>query len=262
MSTVNSPPFSARDVLASAWPLFQVSWPSCLPLAVIAVAASGSPQSAAIASGEARGFAHSGSWWGLYAASAALMLLCYGAMLLRQLALAESRALAPFDALRLAARRLPQSAATAALLLAPLGVVLALVPYNGLAAGLFAVPALALLAWLAFAWPAALLDSLGPVAALRQGAALVRGRLRPALAFIATALAGVLVFVMLAGIFLGVIMSIAGMQGPVGAVQLAVSRLLIAGVIAVPVVWLGATWVTAYRMLRGEFRPSAPSAGQ
>jgi hypothetical protein len=243
---VNAPagqprPLRPRDVFAAAWPLFQVSWPGCLPLALIGVAASGSPQAAKVSGGE---------WWGLYAASALLMLICYGGVLLRQLALSQGGVLPPFEALRLATRRLPQSAATAALLCAPLGAAVALATRGNAVALLLLVPGLALAAWLALAWPAALAEGLGPVAALRRGAALVRGQVLRMAGLVAAAFAAVLVFVLLAGILLGVVMSIAGMQGPTGALQLGVSRLLIAGLIAVPVVWLGAVWATVYGWLR------------
>jgi hypothetical protein len=230
-----------REALAAAWPLFQVSWPGCLPLALIGVAASGSPQAARL-SGP--------SWWGLYVASALLMLICYGGVLLRQLALADGRTLRPFDALRLATLRLPQSAATAALVGAPLALAVALVPWSPAAAAGLALAGLALALWLSLAWPVALAEGVGPVAAMRGAAGLVRGQVLRMAGLVGTAFAAVLVFVMLTGILLGIVMSLAGMQGPVGALQLGLSRLLIAGLIAVPVVWLGAVWVTAYRWLR------------
>jgi hypothetical protein len=231
----------ARDVLADAWPLFQIAWPGSLPLALIGVAASGSPQATKVTGGE---------WWGVYMASALLMLICYGGVLLHQLALAEGRALRPFDALRLATRRLPQSAATAAILCAPLAFAVTLAGWNRGLAALVALPGLVLAVWLALAWPAALAEGLGPVAALRRGAALVRGQVLRVAGLVGAAFAAVLVFVLLTGILLGVVMSIAGMRGPTGSLQLGASRLLIAGLIAVPVVWLGAVWVTAYCRLR------------
>jgi hypothetical protein len=256
MSTVSTVPLTGRNILAASWPLFQVSWLGCLPLALIGVAASGSPQAAAIAGGEARGLVHSGEWWGLYFASALLTLICHGGVVLRQFALAEGLMLTPFEALRGATRRLPQSAATAVLLLAPLAVAIGLAPQTRLAAGALLLAGGALLVWQAFAWPAALREGLTPIAALRRGATLVRGRVLSVAGIVGTAFAVVLVFVLLAGILLGIVMGIAGMKAPSGALQLGLSRLLIAALIAVPSVWLGAVWVTAYRQLAG--RPGQP----
>ncbi|MET0291758.1 MAG: hypothetical protein ABW136_05280 [Steroidobacteraceae bacterium] len=250
MSTVTPAPLAARTLLAAAWPLFQVSWPSCLPLALIGVAASGSPQAAAIAAGEPRGLVHSPEWWGLYLASAALMLICQGAMLLRQHALSERSSLSVFDALRLSGRRLPLHAITAVAVVLPLAVAIALVPINGIAAAVLAVAGLLLLVWQCFAWPVALLEGASPAAALHEGAALARGRWRELLMLVATAFSGVLVFVLLAGIGLGIVMSIAGMSPHPGSMMVGFSRFLLAGVIAIPVVWLGAVWVTAYRLVR------------
>lgn len=192
-------------------------------------------------------------------ASTVLVLMCQGAVVLRQWAMAAGQRLSPFDALRLAVRRLPQSAGTALLLFLPSLVAIALVPLDRRLVAVMVVVAVLLLLWLAFAWPAAILEPCGPLQALKRGARLVRGRLRLVLMLELTALAFVLVFVLLTGILLGVVMSIAGMNGPgvgagvgpgIGAVQLGLSRLLIAAVCALPVVWLGAVWVTAYRLLR------------
>src|SRR5262249_1927936 len=79
-----------------------------------------------------------------------------------------------------------------------------------------------------------------PVAALREGAAIARGRWREMVMLVATAFSGVLVFVLLAGILLGIVMSIAGMSPHPGSMMVGFSRILLAGVIAIPVVWLGA----------------------
>lgn len=215
------------------------------------MAASGAPQAAALEAGEAHGFAHGGDWWGLVLASTVLVLICQGGMVLRQSAMAAGERLSPFEALRLAARRLPQSAGTALLLFLPSIVAIALVPVDRRLVAAVGAVAVAVLLWLSFAWPAAILEPCSPVEALKRGARLARGRLKLLLTLSLTALAFVLVFVMLTGILLGVVMSIAGMGGAqIGAGQLGLSRLLLAVVCAFPVVWLGAVWVTAYRLLR------------
>jgi hypothetical protein len=238
-----------RDVFSAAWPLFQVSWPSCLPLAVLGVVASGAPGAETVARGEARGFGHDAQWWGLYIASVVLMLACYGAVLLRQAALAEGRGLRVFDALRTSVLRLPQSAATAALLVAPFAVALALVPASGAAALAAATLGVALLFIYPFAWVAAVVEGASPPAALSRSLALTRGRFTAVAGMVASGYAGVLVFVLLSGILLGVVMSIAGMPGPQGPGQLAVSRVIVAALLAVPVVHLGALWISAWRLL-------------
>jgi hypothetical protein len=99
------------------------------------------------------------------------------------------------------------------------------------------------------------LEGLGPVAAIRRGARLVRGRLMASAGVVSSAFACVLVFVLLTGVLLGVIMSIAGMNSYTGPLQLAFSRLLLAALVAVPLVWLGAVWVTAYRALSDARAP-------
>jgi len=249
--SITASPVTPRSILAAAWPLFQVSWLGCLPLALLGVAASGSPQAAASEAGEAHGFQHGEGWWGLVLATTLLVLICQGAVVLRQHALAEGRRLSPLEAMRLAARRLPQSLGTALLLSLPSLVVIALVPVDRRLVAVLAPFALGVLLWLAFAWPAALLEPCAPLEALRRGARLVRGRLRLLLSLELMAFAIVLVFLLLAGILLGVVMEIAGMDGAgVGRGQLGLSRLLIAALCAFPVIWLGAVWVTAYRVLR------------
>jgi len=249
MSATSAP--SPRSILAAAWPLFQVSWLGCLPLALLGVAASGSPQAAAIEAGEARGFVHGPQWWGLTLATTVLVLICQGGVLLRQHALAGGETLTPFEAMRRATMRLPQSLATSLLLCAPSLLAMAFVGRDWRLVALFGTLAAGWLLWMAFAWPAALLEPCDPFDALRRAAAMTRGRLRAVLLLELVAFSCVLVFVLLAGVLLGVVMSIAGMNGSaMGGGQLAFSRLLLAALCAFPVVWLGAVWVTAYRQLR------------
>ena len=101
---------TARAVLHATWPLFQVSLPGCLPLAILGVAASATPGAEAVASGEGRGIVHSGEWWGLYFASTVLMLICYGGILRQQLARARGESLGVMDSLRQAVIGLPGTA--------------------------------------------------------------------------------------------------------------------------------------------------------
>ena len=226
-----------RDVLRSTWALFQLSALSCLPLALVGVTASGVPGAEAAVSGASRGFAHDPQWWALYVASAALMLICYGAVGLRQLSLADGAGLAVFDALRRSALTLPATAGTAVLttLAIALGCVLLVLP--GLVAAV----------WLSLAWPAVLGEGLDPLAAIRRSVGLVRGRFVALAVLLAVILAAVLVFVVLSGIFFGVIMAVAGQRGPETVAGLSLSRLLFGAVLALPVVYVSAAFVVIWR---------------
>lgn len=218
----------AREVLRATGTLFQLSWPSCLPLALLGVAASGAPGAESIARGELRGLAHSGEWWGLYVASMCLTLVCYGAVMLRQLALASGSRIAALDALRQSLLALPGATLTAILYLL---------------AAPFILPAV----WLSLAWTLVLAEGRAPLAACRRSFELVRGRfLLLAGAYLAT-LAAVLVFVMLLGIFFGVVMSLAGPRG--AQLGVTVSRVLFAALLSLPVVYVSAMLVSCYRAL-------------
>jgi len=232
-------------VLRSTWALFQLSWPSGLPLALVGVVASGVPGAEAARSGAPRGIPQDPQWWGLYVASIALMLVCYGALTLRQASLADRAPLPVFDALRRSALSLPSAGLTAVIVM--VAVVLGLV--------LAVLPGLALAVWLSLAWIAALTEGADPAAAIRGSIAKVRGRFWPLAGAYAALLAAVLVFVMLAGIFVGVLMAVAGQQGPTSVVGQMLSRLLFGCVIALPIVYVGAAQVIFYRTLQA--RPPA-----
>jgi hypothetical protein len=62
-------------------------------------------------------------------------------------------------------------------------------------------------------------------------------------------LTGVLVFMLLAGILLGMVMNLAGQGVNPGSGALAMSRLLLAILLAVPVLYAGAVAVTTWRAL-------------
>lgn len=194
---------------------------------------------------------HGSQWWGVTIATTLLVLVCQGGVVLRQHALARGAALSPFEAMRLSAMRLLQSLGTALLLCAPMLFAMAYVGRSPIVVAVVGTLAAAWLAWMAFAWPAAILEPCDPWSALKRAAGLARGRLGAVLLLQVVAFSCVLVFVLLAGILLGVVMSIAGMGGAsAGGAQLGLSRLLLAALCAFPVVWLGAVWVTAYRQLR------------
>lgn len=231
---------AARDVLAAAWPLFQVSLPGCLPLALLGVAASGMPGALAVAGSEARGFLHSGQWWALYAATSLLMLVCYGGVLRQQLARSLGRRVGALESLRQGVAGLLPATGVVLLVLAAMlaGFALLVLPGCLVVVGLF------------FAWTAQIEERLGPVAALRRSVALVRGRFLAVAGVVGAMLAAVLVFVLLTGILLAVVMNLAVPQAQSGHAGLSLSRWLMAAMLSLPVVYVGAVTVAAWRVAR------------
>jgi len=213
----------AREVLRAAAALFQLSWVSCLPLALIGVLASGAPGSESITSGEGRGLYHSAQWWALYGASIFIMLLCYGAVTLRQQSLLEGSPLRAFDAVRRSLITLPSAVVTAVI-------------------WLLCVPLVVPMLWLSLAWTLAVCEGLGPLQACRRSIALVRGRALDLSGSYLATLAAVLVFVMLVGIFFGVVMSLAGQEG--ARTGVAISRVLFAALLSLPVIYVSAMLVS------------------
>ncbi len=222
--------------------------PGCLPLALVGVAASGTPGAQALASGEGRGLLHSGQWWGLYVASTVLMLICYGGILRQQLALSSGARLGVLDSMRDSVAGLP---GTIVVLL----VVLAAVLGGGV---LLLLPGCAALVWLFFAWPAQIDERLGPLPALRRSIGLVRGRFLAVAGIAGATLAAVLVFVLLSGILLAVVMSLAGPGAQTSHTGLSVSRWLMAALLSAPVVYVSAVSVAAWRTALSDV-PASPA---
>jgi hypothetical protein len=227
---------NAREVLRGAWPLFQVSLPGCLPLAVIGVAASGVPGAEAVARGEAFGQSHSADWWGLYFASTVLMLICYGGVLRQQLSLSHGRRTGVMDSLRSSLIGLPGTAGV--VLLSLLAVVAGLV--------LLVIPGLIAVVYTFLAWPAQVEERLGPIAALRRSVSLVRGRFTDVAAIAGSLLAAVIVFVMLSGVLMDILMNLAGPGVQTGRTGMSLSRWLMVGLLSLPVTYTGAVTVTAW----------------
>lgn len=239
-----------RDILGAAWPLFRACLPVCLPLAVIGVAAGATPGAEAVARGEARGFDHSSEWWGVTFASIVLTLICYGAVLRQQLALAAGERVPVLDSMRKAALDVPCVLPVLLVLVVPLLPAMWVTALRGFdVVGLvLTLAGLALLAYALFAWPALVAQRLTPWAALGRSIALVRGRWREVVYLLAALAAAVFVFALLVGIFIGVVMGLAGQDVPTGG-GLAFSRWLMALILCVPVVYAGAVTVTAWRTL-------------
>ena len=237
---------AARDVLHAAWPLFKVSLPACLPLAVIGVAASGTPGAEAVTSGDGHGFLHDRQWWGLYLASTVLTLICYAGILRQQLASARGGHPNVMDSLR---QSLIGLLPTAGVVLLCMLIVVA----GSLA---LLLPGIVAAIWLFFAWVAQIDEKLDPVAALRRSVQLVRGRFLDVAGIFGAAVAAVLVFVLLTSILLNVVTNLAGRGVPASHAGLSFSRWLLAGLLSLPVVYMGAVTVSAWIVaLRRDPRP-------
>ena len=251
-----------REILSAAWPLFKACLPVCLPLAVIGVAAGATPGSEAALS-DARTVAYSRDWWGLTFASIVLTLICYGAVLRQQLTLAEGRRTPVFESLRQAALDVPFVIALLLLLILPLVPAMLVTARQGfsITAAVLSIAACLLLVHGWFGWPALVAADLAaeqsgaarmrpraPVAALRRSLRLAQGRWFALAQVAGTLLATVLVFVLLTGIFMGVVMGLAGQATPTAG-GLVLSRWLMALLLAVPVVYGGAVTVSVWRTL-------------
>lgn len=228
-----------RDVLGAAWPLFQVCLPACLPLAVIAVVVSSLPT----------GQLPRHEWWGVVFARTLLVLICYGAMLRQQLGLAAGGRPQLRQSLGDAVRDLPVVVVIIAAWVLPFVPAMASTALRGFdwLALLLTIAASALVVHVLPAWPALIAGNRGPWSALVASARVVRGGWLQVAAVVLTLLAGVLVFLLLASIFIGMVMNLSGQGTHPTAGALAVSRLLIALVLAVPVVYAGAAAVVTWR---------------
>lgn len=233
-----------REVLSAAWPLFQVSLPGCLPLAIVGIAAGDAPRAEAHRQGQ-------GLWpmlstpegLGLFAASTVLMLLCYAGILRQQLDWSKGERLGVLQSLRDSLAGLLPTLGLYLLMLATV------VP--GL---LLILPGLGLLVLFFFAWAALIDEKLQPLAAIRRSVALVRGRFVAVAGLLTAVLAVVVVFTLLVGILLAVVMYLAGQGDRPEHAGLAFSRWLMACIMAVPVVYVGAVSVAAFRAVT---RPAA-----
>ena len=180
----------------------------------------------------------------------ALVLICYGAVLRIQLHRARGERQDAFVALREAFASLPFTLLFLLMAFAPL-VPPALwlsVRGFGFLGMLLLMAALAGVMLMFFGWPAMVAQRLytrGPPRGDR--CLLVRPRYLQVAAVVALLLAAVLVFTQLAGIFLGSVIMIAGPAAQSNSDWLAASRWLMAGVLAVPIVYAGAVSITAWR---------------
>lgn len=187
-------------------------------------------------------------FWGVMFARTLLVLICYAAMLRIQMALAAREQPRLRQCLSDAVRDLPAVIVIVIFWVLPFLPAMALTAWRGFdwLALLMTCAASALVIHVLPAWPALIAGNAGPWAALTASLKLVRGRWVELAGVVMTLLAALLVFLLLAGILVGMVMNLAG-QGAPGPAGLAASRLLIAVALAVPVVYAGAAAVAIWR---------------
>jgi hypothetical protein len=228
---------ATRSVLAAAWSLFQQSLPGCLPLAIIGTAASDVPRVEAHRRGlDLWHLLATAEGIGIFLASTALMLICYAGILRQQLARSAGRHCGAMQSLR--------DSLTGLLPTVGLYLLLVVTVVPGL---LLLLPGLGLLVLFFFAWAAHIEEGLMPLAAIRRSVALVRGRFMAVAGIVAMLLAAVLVFTLLVGILLAVVMYLAGQGDQPAHAGMSFSRWLMACILGIPVVYVGAVSVAAYR---------------
>lgn len=240
-----------REVLGAAWPLFQVCLPRCLPLAIIAIVVGSIPV------GNLPGH----EWWGVVLARSLVVLICYGAMLRLQQGLDAGERPQLRNCLSDAVRDLPAVVVIVVAWLLPFVPAMAATAWRGFdwLAMLLTVAASALVVHVLPAWPALIATRAGPWAALVASTKLVRGRWVEISAVVLTMLAGILVFLLLASIFIGMIMNLAGQGANPSASALAASRWLISISLAAPVVYAGALAVVIWRVASTAGHTATPA---
>lgn len=236
-------------MLRLAWPLFQQTLLRCLPLGVVAAAASAMPNAEAAARRIAGAPQHDREWWMLLVAVTALVLICYGAVLRIQLYQARGEPQDVMAALRSAFASLPATLVFLLMAFAPLlpPAMWIAMRGSGLIGTLLLLAAVAGVMLMFFGWPAIVAQGLSPWAAARRSILLVRSRYLQVLAVVGLLLASVLVFALLASIFIGSVIMLAGPAAQSSPNWLAASRWLMAGVLALPIVYAGAVSIAAWR---------------
>lgn len=244
-------------MLRLAWPLFQQTLLRCLPLGVVAAAASAMPNAEAAARRIAGAPQHDREWWMLLVAVTALVLICNGAILRIQLFQARGERQDAMASLRAAFASLPATFLFLLMAFAPLAppVLWVSMGQSGVVGALLLLLALAGMLLLFFGWPAMAAQGISPWAAVRRSILLVRSRYAQVAALAGLLLASIIVFALLASIFIGSVIMIAGPSAQTNANWLAASRWLMAGVLAMPIVYAGAVSITAWRCVEGPSRP-------
>jgi hypothetical protein len=241
--------FSAREILRLAWPLFQETLLRCLPLGALAAAASAVPNTERLARLAAGAPKYDSQWWLLLATVTTLVLICNGAVLRIQLYHARGERQDVLAAMRSAFASVPATFLLLLLIFAPLIPPLMWLAMRSIdvVGVLLVIAALAGLLLMFFSWPALVAQGLSPWAAARRSVLLARSRYLQLLVLVALLAAAVLVFALLASIFIATVMMLAGPAAQTSPNWLAVARWMMAAVLAVPVVYACAVAITAWR---------------
>ncbi len=236
----DTPANFARERLRDAWPLFQVCLPSCLPLAVVGVAASAVPAAEAAAMGRSSNYLQQPEWWGIYLASTVLMLVCFAAVLRLQWSISTKQSQRWLDALKDSLRGLVPTAGV--VILSSLIIVPALL--------LLIVPGLAALVLLLLGWHIQLFEQASPWNAIRRSVARVRPVFMKMAMLVLMMLAAIVVFVLMAGILMDLLTNLAGPGFADSKLGVSLSRWLMATVVALPVVYVAAVTTVVYQASR------------
>lgn len=218
-------------------------------MGILAAAASAVPNAEAAARRASGAPDHDGQFWMLITTVTALVLICYGAMLRIQLHQARGERQDAMVALRSAFASLPATFLFLVMAFAPLvppALWLSMRGFGFIGVVLL-LAAVAGMLLMFFGWPALAAQKISPWAAARQSILLARERYMQVAALAGLLLASVLVFALLASIFIGSVIALAGPQAQTSPVWLGVSRWLMAGVLALPIVYAGAVTITAWR---------------
>lgn len=233
-------PVSAGEVLDAGVRLFKVSLVRCLPLSLAAVVLGQLPTVYALARGRRPSLsAEAGiADWALILLAGLGNLLLWGAILLRQRAIAEGRVSTVGADLSMALARLPAS------------IGLGLLVLGGIALGmlLLVLPGIYLSIALMFAYPALLLEDAPVLAALRRSLELVRGNWWRTSMILVVAFFAIIVFYAVGSIFGLILLQLTG-GGDVGSVFLVTSVIAaLIGALFTP--FMSALWLVQFAELK------------
>jgi len=237
------PPASPQpigQVLDSAFRIFQVSLPKCLPHGMLSMIAGQLPNIYYLAAGKPMLPFGGGDpvWWVLYCAGTLTALVLWSAMLLRQRSIVTGR---PTDAraeVREALQRVPALVGMTLLfiLMVTAGFIALVVP------GLYLAIALSL------AWPAVMLERRGPLSGMRYSLQLVRGSWWRTSVVLTVALIVALVFYIVVFVALALALPLVGANDFAMFTAASVVVLIALGAVGVP--FYGAVLLALYGDLK------------
>lgn len=192
---------------------------------------------------------YDGQWWVLLATVTALVLICYGAVLRIQLFHSRGERQEVLVAMRFAFAALPATFFFLVLAFVPLLPPMLWLATHGfdLVGALFLLAALAGMVMMFFGWPAIVAQSQSPLAAARRSVLLARLHYGQLVLLVALLIAAIVIFALLASIFIGAVVMLAGPTAQSNPNWLALSRWLMAAFLAIPIVYVSAVSITAWR---------------